>query len=67
MSRDLVVKCDGCRKEITRGGDHFIFESDRFTDAAGSGDNNKLRLDFCNSCLRSLRRTLEELLARAKK
>lgn len=60
MLKNILV-CDGCGKEITSNSDTYKFSSERFTDAAGSGDNNIVKLDLCERCISSIKQTLEKI------
>ena len=65
-----ILECDNpkCRKELTKASETYevkptyLFKSDRFTDAAGSGDNNYVSLYFCEKCVRDITKSLKELL-----
>jgi hypothetical protein len=70
MGYRKVLECDGCGKELDEASDRYEFKptillkSDRYTDAAGSGDNNYISLYFCGRCVSNLKKTLEKILKR---
>jgi len=66
MGHRTILECDGCKKELNYASDRFLFTSDRFTDAAGSGDNTTINLYFCGNCLSCLKQTLKKMEKRYK-
>ena len=63
MGKRTIKVCDGCDKEIKSSQDcfHLLFESERYTDAAGQSDNDYIKLDFCSACAHDIKETLNNL------
>jgi len=62
MSKIEVIKCDGCGKILEEKSEiyHLCLETDRFWDGVEM-NTNIVRLDFCYSCAKNIKKTLEKI------